>query len=111
MQQERMCLATNFESLGVDLRRAQAVGGGGEGEKKEVWCKILACQERSGLPGKLHEGWCEELLRTRLAFARAWRGQALGIAPTERLNVRRQPAAAAVGQKEVGFAFTCHGRE
>ena len=39
------------------------------------------------------------LLRTGLVPARAWGGQAVGIAPTERLKLRRQVAAAA-GKKE-----------
>ena len=40
-----------------------------------------------------------KLLRTGLVLVRAWRGQAVGMAPTERLKLRRQMAAAA-GKKE-----------
>ena len=41
-----------------------------------------------------------KLLRTGSVPARAWRGQAAGIGPTERLKLRRQIAAAAAGKKE-----------
>ena len=40
-----------------------------------------------------------KLLRTGLVPARAWRGHAVGIAPTERLKLRRQMAAASAGKK------------
>ena len=39
----------------------QAVGSKGEGEKREVRCEILAYQEKSGLPDKSREDWCEEV--------------------------------------------------
>ena len=58
-----VALATSVETLGVDLNNEdQAAGGEGEGEKKEVRCKIFACQEKSGLPDKLHDDWCEEVV-------------------------------------------------
>ena len=40
------------------------------------------------------KGRTRKVLRTRQIPARAWRAQALGSAPTERLKVRRQTAAA-----------------
>ena len=50
--------------------------------------------------------WCSHLpkeiafcRRMGLVFARVWRRQAVGIAPTERLKLRRQMAAGA-GKKE-----------
>ena len=42
------------------------------------------------------------LLRMGMLLARVWRGQAVGISPTERLKLRRQMAAAA-GKKESVF--------
>ena len=41
-----------------------------------------------------------KLLRTGLVPARLWRGQAVGIAPTQRLKLRMPMAAAAAGKKE-----------
>ena len=40
------------------------------------------------------------LLRTGSVPARVWGAQAVGIAPTERLQLRGQMAAAAAGKKE-----------
>ena len=44
---------------------------------------------RSGMNGRTRK-----VLRTRQIPARVWRAQALGVAPTETLKVRRQTAAA-----------------
>ena len=38
----------------------QALGDEGEGEKKEVRCEILAHQEKSNLPEKFNEDWCDK---------------------------------------------------
>ena len=54
-------MTTSVEKLGVDLRtRNHAVGGEGEGEKKEVRCDILAYHEKPGLTEKLHEDWWDK---------------------------------------------------
>ena len=44
------------------------------------------------------------LLRTGLVPARSWRGQAVDIAPAERLKMRRQMAAEA-GKESVSLSF------
>ena len=67
-------------------------------------------QEKSGLPEKYMRTGVKMLLRTGLVPARAWGGQAVGIAPTERLKLRRQVAAA--GRKEgISFLVAFHGSE
>ena len=43
----------------------QAIGSEREGKKKKVRCEILAHQENSGLPEKLHEDWCERAVEDR----------------------------------------------
>ena len=48
-----------------------------------------------------------KLLRTSLVLARVWRGQAVGIVPTETLKLRRQMEAAA-GKKESVFGITLY---
>ena len=65
-------MATSVETLGVDLRTRT---------------KQLGAKEKSRRS-------------TGLVFARVWRGQAAGIALSERLKLRRQMAAAA-GKKEL----------
>ena len=47
----------------------------------------------------------ERKLLRRWLPARAWGGQAVGIAPTERLKLRRQMAAAAGKKESVSFSF------
>ena len=84
---------------GVDLENEnQAAGSGRKVETKEVRGQILA--NKKGSSRKLHEKWVRKLLRTGLGLARAWRGQAVGIAPTEMLRLRRHMVAAA-GKKEL----------
>ena len=78
-------MATSVETLGVDLRTRT---------------KQLEAKERSRRK-KCRTG-VRKLLRTGLFPARAWTGQAVGIAPTERLKLRRQMAAAAGAKELVG---------
>ena len=68
-----------------------AVGSEGDGEKKEVRREVYM---RTGV---------KKLLRTGLVLARACEGQAVGIAPTERLKLRswQQP-------QERRSRFRCH---
>ena len=46
-----------------------------------------------------------KLLRTGVVPARAWGGQAVGIAPRERLKLRRQVAAAARKKESVSLSL------
>ena len=46
-----------------------------------------------------------KLLRTGRVSARAWRGQAVGIAPTEKLKLRQMAAAAAGKKESVSFSL------
>ena len=102
-KKEGVVFATNVETL----------GGGLEKEKQRSWERRRRRKESSAmrdvrLSGKINRV-CQKnymmigvrkLLRTGLVPATAWRGQAVGIAPTERLKLRRQMAAAAAGKKE-----------
>ena len=63
----------------------------GEGEWKEVRCKIFTYRGKSGLPVKFHEDWCKEVVEDWCGDgsgspARASRGQEVGIAPIEGSN-------------------------
>ena len=99
LQQERRSCVVD-ECWNAGRRPAnEAVGGEGEGEKKEVRCDILAYQEKSGLPEKYMRTGVTKLLRVGLVPARGWVRQAVGIAPTQRLKLWRRMAAA-VGKKE-----------
>ena len=87
----------------------QAAGGEGEGEKKELRCEILACQEKSGLADKVHEDWCQEVVEN-------------GFGPRESVEVTSRCRCAngktdveeaddSSSKKEVGFALTFPGSE
>ena len=75
--------------------QSQEFGSEGKSEKNEVQSEILAYQEEQSLPEELHEGGVKKLLRAGMVPARTWGAHAAGMAPTERLKLRRQMAAAA----------------
>ena len=75
--------------------QSQEFGSERKSEKNEVQSEILAYQEEQSLPEELHEGGVKKLLRAGMVPARTWGAHAAGMAPTERLKLRRQMAAAA----------------
>ena len=64
-----------------------------------------------GLPEKIHESWCEEVAEDGNSFCESMGGQDVGIAPTERLKLRRQMEAAAGKMESVSFSHSFHGSE
>ena len=80
-------LATSVEILGVDLRTRRSWERGRRRAERN-----LVFQTHYLITGE------RQLLRTGLVPARAWGGQAVGIAPTQRVKLWRQMAAA--GKKE-----------
>ena len=90
-------MADSVETLGVVLGTGvKRLGAKEKNEKQEVQSEILAHKEEQSFSQELHAGGVKKLLRTGVAPARAWAAQAVGIAPTEILKLRRQMAAAAV---------------
>ena len=75
-------MADSVETLGVDLTRQTKQLGA-----KEVRCEVLAHQEKLGLPENYLRTGVRKLLRTVSVPARAWRGQAVCVAPTERFKI------------------------
>ena len=91
-------MATSVETLGVDLRpRPKQVGEKARGKQCDVGFSVIG--ENRVFQENYRRIGVRKLLRTGFVLARAWEGQAVGIAPTERMKVRRQMAAAA-GKKE-----------
>ena len=91
-------LASSVETLGVDLRtRPKQVGDKARGTQCDVGFSVIG-ENRVFQKNYMRTGM-RKLLRTGLVLARAWEGQAVGIAPTDRLKLRREMAAAA-GKKE-----------
>ena len=98
-------MATSVETLGVDLRtRTKQL------EAKE-WSRRKKCEVRFsfirkiGPSRKATRTGVRKLSRTGLIPARAWGGQAVGIASTERLKLRRQIAAAPGAKESVGRKY------
>ena len=85
-KEEGVTMADRVETLGVDLRTKI--------ERFEVQGEVLATWKEQSLSDKLHVDRVRKLLRTGLGPSRASGAQARGKAPTERLNLRRQMAAA-----------------
>ena len=53
---------------------------------KKCGCEILTCQEKSSLSEKLHEDRCEEAVEDGFSSRESMGGQAVGIAPTEKVE-------------------------
>ena len=95
-----------FETLGVDLRRRTKQLGAQEKARREKIDVRLSLARRNRVFQKncMRVG-VRMVLGMGLVLARLWRGQAVGISPTERLQLRRQMAAAAGKKESVSFLF------
>ena len=94
-------LADSVETLGVDLRTRVKRLGAKEKERRNK------CKERFSIIKKnkaFQKSYIKvgviKLLRAGMVQARTWREHAVGMAPTERLKLRRQMAAAAAAGKK-----------
>ena len=97
-QEEGVALETSVENLGVDLRMStKQLGAKEKPRRKKCDVRFSLIRKHRIFQKNYRRTGVRKLLRTVLA--RAWRGEAVGIAPRERLKLRRQMAAAA-GKKE-----------
>ena len=96
MQQERSCVEN----------KNQAVGSEGEGEKKKCDVRFSLITKKSGLPEKLHDEWCAEVVEDGAPLASAWRGQAVG----HKAEVEEADGSSS-RQEGVGVAPAFHGSE
>ena len=98
-------METSVEALGVDLRMTtKQVRAKEKARRKRCDVRFSLIRNHRILQENYMRTGVRKLLMTGLVRARVWRGQVVGIAPTERLKLRRQMAAAA-GMKETGFAL------
>ena len=90
-KEEGVTMADSLETLGVDLRTRVKRGSERKSEEKEVQSEILANTvfQKSCMTVEV-----KKLLRAGMMPARTWGVHAVGLAPTERLKLRRQMAAA-----------------
>ena len=101
-----VAMATSVETPGADLTtRTKQLGAKEKSRSTKVRGEILTHQEKKKLPEKLHEDGCEKVAKDGLVPARAWRGQAAGMAPTEKLMLRRYMEAAATKKESVSLSL------
>ena len=85
-----------METLGVDLRtRVKNLGAKEQARRKKCLVRFSIVQQNKAFQKSYMKVVVKKLLRAGLVPARTWRVHAAGMSPTERLNLRRQMAAAA----------------
>ena len=103
---EGVALETSVETLGVDLRaRTKAVGAREKARRKKCDVRFSHIRKSRIFRKSYMRTGVRKLLRKGLVPARAWGGQAVGLAPRQRLTLRRQMAAAAGEKESVSLSF------
>ena len=102
-------MATSVETLGVDLRpRPKQVGEKARGKQCDVGFSVIG--ENRVFQENYRRIGVRKLLRTGFVLARAWEGEAVGIAPSER-NEGEEADGSSSRKEGVGFALTFHGSD
>ena len=95
---------TSVETLGVDLRTiVKRLGAKEKARRKKYSMRFSLIKKTRAFKKSYMKVGVKKLLRMSLVPARACGAQAVGIAPTDRLKLRRQMtvAAAAAGKTEL----------
>ena len=99
-------LARSVEKQGVDLRtRTKQLEAKERARRKKCDVRFFFFQQRLVFQKLNMRIGVRKLLRMGLVLARAWRGQAVGITPAERLMLWRQMAAAAGKEASVALSL------
>ena len=102
-KEEGGTLADNVETLGVDLRtRVKRFGAKEKAMRKKCKLRFSVIEKNKAFQNIYMKVGVKKLLRAGMMPARTWMVHAVGMAPTERLKLRRQMAAAA-GNKSTTF--------
>ena len=89
-------MADSVETLGVDLRtRVKRLGAKGKARRKKCKVRFSLMKKNKAFQNSYMKVGVKKLLRAGMMPARTWRVHAVEMAPTERLQLRRQMAAAA----------------
>ena len=104
-RKEGSALETTVETLGADLgTRTKQLGAKEKARRMQCDVRLSLIRNDQIFQKNFMRIGVRKLLRTGMVPARVWRGQAVGIAPTERSNLRRQMARS--GRKEgIGVAL------
>ena len=83
-------MAESVETLGVDLRsQTKKQGAKEKARRKKCDVRFSLIKKNRVFQKNYIQTGVRKLLRTGLVPPRAWRAQAVGVAPTERLKLRR----------------------
>ena len=98
-RKEGVTMADSVETLGVDMRtRVKRLGAKEKGRRKK--CKVFSTIKKNKAFQKSYmKVGVKKVLRPGMVPVRSWGIHAGEIAPTERLKMRRQMAAAAARKK------------
>ena len=89
-------MADSVGTLGVDLRtRVRSLGAKEKARRKKFKVRFSLTKKNKACQKNYMKMCVKKLLRAGMMQARTWEVHAVGIAPTERLKLRRQMAAAA----------------
>ena len=95
-KEEGVLMANSVETLGVDLRtRVKKSGAEEKAKRKKCKVRFSLIKKNKAFHKNYMQVVVKKLLRAGVVPARTWGVHAVGIAPTERLKLRRQMAAAA----------------
>ena len=95
-QEEGVTMADSVETLGVDLRtRVKNLGAKDKARRKKCKKTLSLVKKHKAFQKSYMNVEVKMLLRAGVMPARTWRVHAVGMAPTERLKLRRQMATAA----------------
>ena len=95
-KEEGVTMADSAETLDVDLRtRIKKLGAKEEARRKKCKMRFSIFKRKKAFQKNYMKVGVKKLLRAGMVPARTWRVHAVEIAPTERLNLRRQMTAAA----------------
>ena len=89
-------MVDSVETLGVDLRtRVKKLGAKENVRRKKCKLRFPIIKKKKAFQKNCMKVGVKKLLRAGMVPARTWGVHAVGIAPTKRLKLRRQMAAAA----------------
>ena len=88
-------MADSVDSLGVERTRVKKLGAKEKAKRKKCRVRFSFIKKNKAFQKRCMKVGVKKLLRAGMVPARTWGVHALGMAPTERLKLRRQMAAAA----------------
>ena len=103
-RKEGVTVADRVETLGVDLRtRVKKLGA--QARRKKLQGEVLTYEKNEAFQKSYIKVGGKKLLQACMMPKRTWRVHAVEMSPTERLQIRRQMAAAADKKRTTSLSF------